>query len=447
MRRRTIGTIVLLALLSVVGVVLTQVLWLDRAFRVQREQVQLQKQQQNQLEKQFNDRVVIALYRVTQQLLTLKKDSSDLFDAVRQARPNYFAVAINDTVHPYLLESLLKKEFSRHNIGEDFEYGVYDCFTDSIVYGNYVSVDTTAQDTMPHSTLLKLDKDGHYFGVYFPRRNSTLWEPPLASASTWMYPALVSLIVFLFFGYSLWVILRQKRLSEMKNDFIGNMTHELKTPISTIALSSEVLGDPAIVNEPQRLKDYAGIIRTENERLRTQVERVLQLATLDRDQLNLKREAVDMHRKLAETASSFRLALEDRKGRVELDLRATRPTVTGDPVHLQNVLFNLVDNAIKYCDAAPLIHLRTRDDGRWLVIEVADNGIGMGRDVQRHIFERFYRAPTGNVHNVKGFGLGLHYVQQIVHAHMGRITVASAVGKGSTFTVRLAAEQTADGGS
>ncbi len=438
MRRRTLGTLVLLATLSVIGVVLTQILWLDRAFRVQREQVQLQKQQQGQLEKQFNDHVVTALAKVTEQLLSINKDPSDLFDAVKQARPNYFAVAINDTVHPYLLEALLRKEFKRYNIHDDFEYGVYDCFTDSIVYGNYVSLDSVVIDTLlPHTQLQKLDKDGHYFGVYFPKRSSALWAPEPASASTWVYPAIVVLIVFSFFAYSVWVILRQKRLSEMKNDFIGNMTHELKTPISTIALSSEVLSDPGIIGEPDRLRNYARIIRTENDRLRTQVERVLQLSALDKDHLALKREPVDFHRKIHEVEEAFKLQVEERSGRIILDLAATRDSVSGDPVHLQNVIFNLVDNALKYSDGPPEITVRTRDEGRWLRLDVADKGIGMARDVQRHIFERFYRAPTGNVHNVKGFGLGLHYVQQIVHAHAGRVEVTSEPGKGSTFTLKL----------
>lgn len=439
MRRRTLGTLVLLAVLSVTGVVLMQILWMDRAFRFQREQVELQKQQRTQLDKQFNDRVTIALTNVTEQLLSINKDPSDLFDAVKQERPNYFAVDINDTVHPYLLESLLKKEFRRRNISEDFEYGIYDCFTDSIVYGAYVGMDSAISEPPEHSQLLTLDKDGHYFGVFFPRRASTLWTPPTASAATWIYPAVVVLIVFSFFVYSVWVIVRQKRLSEMKNDFIGNMTHELKTPISTIALSSEVLGDPAIAREPDRLRDYARIIHTENQRLRTQVERVLQLATLDRDRLALKREPVDMHARIRDAVEAFRLPLQERGGTLLIDLQAARSHVIGDPVHLGNVVANLLDNAIKYSPHAPDIAVRTTDDGQWLRLEVADRGMGMRREVIRHIFERFYRAPTGNVHDVKGFGLGLHYVRQIVQAHGGTIGVRSEPGHGSTFALRLPA--------
>src|SRR5687768_10258868 len=158
MGRRAIGTLLLLATLSVVGVVVVQLLWLQQASSYRQDQVALHRQQETQLEKQFNDRVVMALTDVTEQILSITQDNTDLYDAVKQERPNYFAVTINDTLHPYLLESLLKKEFSRRNIQEDFEYGIYDCFTDSIVYGNYVSFDTVGTDTVTHTDLLKLDK-------------------------------------------------------------------------------------------------------------------------------------------------------------------------------------------------------------------------------------------------------------------------------------------------
>ncbi|MCB0794169.1 MAG: HAMP domain-containing histidine kinase [Flavobacteriales bacterium] len=437
MGRRGLGSIVLFATLSVIGVVLTQILWLDSAFRMQREQVELQKQQQAQLEKQFNDRVIIALTRVTERILSINKDPSDLFDAVKQERPNYFAVTINDTLHPYLLEALLTKEFQRRNIKDDFEYGIYDCFTDSIVYGNYVDMDSSSVDSVPHTELLKLDKDGHYFGVYFPQRSSSIWDPVPASRGTWIFPALVTLIVFSFFAYSVWVILRQKRLGEMKNDFIGNMTHELKTPISTIALSSEVISDPSIVQEPERLKEYARIIRSENERLRTQVERVLQLATLDRGDLQLENAVVDIREIIRAVLTSFKLPFAERSAEVHVDLGGEPLSVLGDGVHLSNVFFNLFDNAMKYSTGAPDIRITANRGPRWVEVKVKDRGLGIHPKDIGHIFERFFRVSTGNVHNVKGFGLGLHYVQQIVHAHGGTVEVRSEPGEGSEFTVRL----------
>lgn len=436
MGRRAIGTLMLLATLSVVGVVVIQLLWLQQASTYRSEQVALNAAQAVQLEKQFNDRVVIALTDVTEQILSITKDPSDLYDAVKQERPNYFSVAINDTLHPYLLEALLTKEFARRNIQEDFEYGIYDCFTDSVVYGNYVSFDTTGAEEVTHTKLQKLDKDGHYFGVYFPNRQSSLWEED-SSRWMWIFPAIVTLIVFSFFSYSVWVILKQKKLSEMKNDFIGNMTHELKTPISTIALSAEVLSDPAILQEPARLKEYARIIRSENERLRTQVERVLQLSTLDKETLQLKREKLDVHQLVHEVAASFKLPMQERKVQLRLELDAERHTVSGDRVHLTNALFNLLDNALKYGPDGVVITVGTRSNGGELLLSVQDQGIGIRQEDLAHVFERFYRVHTGNVHNVKGFGLGLHYVQQIAHAHGGGVTAQSELGKGSVFTLSL----------
>lgn len=437
MRRRTLGILVLLATLSLAGVVFTQVIWLRRAQQYEREQVTLQQQQQQQLDKQFNDRVVIALTDVTERILSINKDPSDLFDAVKQERPNYFAVTINDTIHPYLLEALLRQEFKRRNINEDFEYGIYDCFTDSIVYGSYVSLDDSLH-AVPgkHSQLQKLDKDGHYFGVYFPRR-ATPWMPGAKGTINWIYPAVVTFIMFAFFAYSMWVILRQKRLDEMKDDFIGNMTHELKTPISTIALSSEVLSDPGISRDPERLRTYARIIRAENDRLRQQVERVLQLATRDQGQRKMHREAVDLHELVEETVGSFRVLLEERKGSCTMDLQAEDAVVEGDRVHLGNALFNLVDNAVKYSKGAPEVHIASSNDRKSVRITVSDKGIGIHREDLRNIFERFFRTHTGNVHDVKGFGLGLHYVAETVRAHHGKVKVDSTWGQGSTFTIEF----------
>ncbi len=437
MGRRTIRTLLLLATLSVIGVVAAQLLWLQQASHYRKEQITLQQEQAKQLEKQFNDRVVIALTDVTEQILSINHDPTDLYDAVKQERPNYFAVTINDTLHPYLLESLLKKEFNRRNINEDFEYGIYDCFTDSIVYGNYVSLDTLSTDTITPSKLQKLDKDGHYFGVFFPNRESSLWKVEDPRQGLWLFPAVVTLIVFVFFSYSVLVILRQKKLSEMKNDFIGNMTHELKTPISTIALSSEVISDPNIINEPVRLREYAKIIRSENDRLRLQVERVLQLATLDKSKLELKRERVDMHQVVHDVAEHFKLPLQEKHVELQLQLKADPSNVLGDRVHLTNTVTNLVDNALKYGPADTVITIRTYTADHSFKLDVIDRGIGIKKEDIKHIFERFYRVHTGNVHNVKGFGLGLHYVQQIAQAHDGDVSVQSEYGKGSTFTLTL----------
>lgn len=437
MSRRIIGILVLLATLSVIGIVITQIYWLDKAFKVQQTQLDLRKQQANAEDKQFNDRVVIALTNVANEILTINNDPAELFQAVKQLSPNYFTVAINDTVHPYLLESLLTSEFEQRNIREDFEYGIYDCFTDSIVYGNFVPMESDSAHAVNTAPKIKWDKDGHYFGVFFPNREMFSFEVPPNKVSTWAFSAIITVIVFIFFAYAIFVILKQKRLSEMKTDFINNMTHELKTPISTISLSSEVLLKPEIIEQPERLHRYADIIYKENQRLKNQVEKVLQLAALDRHKIELKTEALDVHQTIRDTAAAFQVSLDERDGKLNLSLHAENSVINGDHVHVSNMIANLLDNANKYSLSAPEIEIITWNSSGQLAISVKDSGIGIPKNSFNNIFDKFYRVPTGNVHDVKGYGLGLYYVKLMVEAHKGKIMVKSTTKKGSTFTIYL----------
>src|SRR5690606_7454218 len=205
----------------------------------------------------------------------------------------------------------------------------------------------------------------------------------------------------------------------------------------TIAVSMEVLKDTTIVQQPDRLLQYATIIENENKRLKQHVERVLQMAKLDKEDVGLKKETVNLHEIIHEVVQSIDLALQEKQGSIQLNLNASSPELSADRHHLTNVIFNLLDNAIKYCTQKPSITLRTELKGSTLSLTVEDNGIGISDENKKRIFQKFYRVPTGNVHDVKGFGLGLHYVKQIVEAHHGRITVVSEPGKGCAFTIIL----------
>lgn len=435
MNRRLIGIFILLATISVAGIIATQIFWLDKAFKVQQSQIDLRKAQELAEAKQFNDRVAIALTNVANEILTINNDPAKLFESVKQVRPNYFTVAINDTVHPYLLESLLKREFEQRNIGENFEYGVYDCFTDSIVFGNYVALDSDTSSSRGAAEVpqIKWEKDGHYFGVFFPDREPFEMQVASRPVSTWAFSAIISFIVFLFFAYTVYLVLRQKRLSEMKTDFINNMTHELKTPISTISLSSEVLLGDGIENQPERRKQYAKLIYNENQRLRLQVDKVLQLASLDREKVQLQKEKIDLHRFIEEAKNAITMVRNADEVEISLQLNAAHHHIMGDPVHVSNIIHNLLDNAMKYSREKPQIQISSENENSWIVITVKDNGIGIPTKSIKYIFDKFYRVPTGNVHDVKGFGLGLFYVQQMMSAHKGKINVASKEGKGTTF--------------
>lgn len=420
MNRKTIRIIIFLATFSLIGIVATQIFWVREAFNLQ--------------EKQFNERVRVALNNVTNELLSIHKDESELFNPVKQVSSNYFVTLINDTVNPFLLENLLKNEFTERNIKIDFEYVIYDCFTDSIVFGEYVSLDEEEQDQLQSkSHNMEWDRDGHYFGVYFPSKQTYLMN----EMGIWLFSSSIILVIIIFFAYTISVILKQKRLSEIKNDFINNITHEFKTPISTISLSADVLLGKNIANEPERLSNYANIIKEENNRLKNQVDKVLQLATLEEDKLNLENEDIDLHELIQSSVKSFGLIMKERVGEISCELNADKFIFNGDRIHITNTLHNLIDNAIKYTPENPKVEVATNHHKGWIEISVKDNGLGIPADGQKYIFDKFYRAPTNNVHDVKGFGLGLNYVKTIVEAYNGSVKLISKEGEGSTFVIKL----------
>ncbi len=451
MKTATIQRIIILAVIAIVGIIATQLYWVDKAIAVEKRELARQERdlerqiKQDSLNKlEFNDKVKTALANVAQEILTINNDPAELYKAVEQLRPNYFVVRINDTLHPYLLESLLAREFDRSQIEEHYRYGIYDCFTDSIVYSNLITVESseTSPDEIDTAPQIKWNTDGHYFSVTFPDKENTLdegpYEKPLKSnINPWILVSLATLIILSFIAYAIWIILKQKRLSEVKTDFINNMTHELKTPISTISLSSEVLLRDDISGDPERINRYAQIIYDENSRLKNQVERVLQLAKLDKGELNLKMTSINLHELIQNVSQSSQLRLDQKSGKLELDLQATNYQISGDQVHMKNIISNLIDNAIKYTSDAPNIKLSTHNQGSSICIKVEDNGIGIKKDHLSLIFDQFYRVPTGNIHNVKGFGLGLYYVKELIEKHGGTIKAESIFGKGSSFTIQL----------
>lgn len=438
MKRRTFITVIVLAILAIGGVILAQYLWMQSALSIQASNRSIQEEQAQLEEKQFNDRVSIALTNVAEEIVQLNEENAIIYDVVAQLRSNYFTVQIADTLHPYLLETLLKREFTKRSITEDFEYGIYDCFTDSVVYGQYVSMtDSSSIDSTVAPPQVRWDKDAHYFSVFFPNRSSHSLTAPETRMTSWVLSSIIILIVLSFLAFAIFVMLRQKRLSEVKTDFINNMTHELKTPISTISLSSEVLLRDDVTDDPERIHQYAKIIYDENTRLKSQVERVLQLATLDSDRLKLKVSEIDLHEIIQSAIDAQLMSVNQKGGEIKLNLRAHNSIIFADRVHITNMVYNLIDNAIKYTPEEPKIIITTLNKDNGITLHVADNGIGMSKDAIKNIFEKFYRVPTGNIHDVKGFGLGLHYVKVMVDAHKGEISVDSTPGKGSTFKVWL----------
>lgn len=442
MSRKTISTVVILGVISLICILMVQYFWVRTSIATQAQKVEIQQKEDSLSLKQFSELAHISLRNVLQQISTQHSDSSDLYGAVKQIRNNYFSVDINEELHPYYLETLLKREFYNKNIHQDFQYGIYDCFTDSIVFGNLIHftkdslyAPISSSTTGITSPKLKWKKDGHYFTVYFPNVVTEGNEVPQHNSIIWIFTFSITFFVLIFFSFTVNVILKQKRLSEVKTDFINNMTHELKTPISTIALSSDYLLKGDFTNDPEKLKRYAGIIHKENKRLEHQVERVLNVAKMDKETLQLKMTELNLHHLLSEIEEDFEYSQLSGEGTLKCYLEAENDLVVGDLLHLTNVFHNLIENACKYCEQKPEIVIRTKNDKKGIQVEITDNGIGIKRENLSMIFDKFYRVPTGNVHNVKGFGLGLFYVKVIVEEHKGKISVKSTFGKGTTFTI------------
>ena len=415
MKRNTILFIVVLAVLSIVGITVTQVYWFSKAFDTEQDQ--------------FNRDVKVALFNVANQFFEINKTSVPTNNPIKQLSTNYYVVMINNEIDANLLEYLLKSEFEKRNIIADFEYGIYDCTSERMVYGNYVSFNSKETSSKAKGDLPKWENQSYYFGVQFPDKASIITN----RMGVWIFFSAVLLLVIIFFSYALFIILRQRRLSEVQKDFINNMTHEFKTPISTIALSSEVLRDPKIVEQPARLLNYATLIQNENQRLKNQVERVLRLADMDKNSLELKKEKLGLHELIKDAVSTLGAKLKESSADVVLKLEAKQDLVEVDRLHISNVIYNFLDNALKYTKREPKIELTSYNQEGRIYVNVKDNGIGIDARQKNKIFNKFYRVPTGNVHDVKGFGLGLNYVKDILKMHKGNVELYSSSSDGSTF--------------
>jgi len=335
-----------------------------------------------------------------------------------------------------LIDTLLKQEFSAKGISIAYEFGVFSPDRNIIVlektgkYHDELLFKGFSFPLFSGSGISTRD----FLLIYFPQQSRynlrSLWVMMLVSL-------LLVLAIIAAFSYSVFTIIRQRKLSELKNDFINNMTHEFKTPISTISLACQALSDNDIPRSNEMYTDYIQIIGDENHRLGEMAEKILQTAILEKGNLHLRPEAIDMHDLIADALHKIAIQIEIRDGVITRSLKAEHTVIKADKVHLSNVIFNLLDNANKYSPRKPQIMVSTADAENGILISVHDKGMGISKTNQKRIFDKLYRVPTGDVHNVKGFGLGLSYVKFIVEKHGGFIQVESEPGKGSIFTVFL----------
>lgn len=330
------------------------------------------------------------------------------------------------------VNEVLKKELENRNIPIPFELGI---IKDSIFTDKSVTADTLLLSNSnykvnlyPHGIFQK----NALLSVYFPEKESFIYK-----TLNWLLlmSLFFSVIVLVTFGVSIYFILKQKKISEMKSDFINNMTHEFKTPIATISVAADSITNQKIIENPERIRFYTEMIKKENARMNQQVEDILTIARLEKKDFEFNWKAFNLHEVIEDAIESIVLQVEKKGGSVTSELIAANPVATSDSSHFANLIYNLLDNANKYSSVAPEIKISTSNTGKGVLIVVEDKGIGMTKAVQSRIFERFYRQTSGNIHNVKGFGLGLSYVKAVLEANHGSISVHSEPGKGSKFEV------------
>jgi two-component system phosphate regulon sensor histidine kinase PhoR len=413
--RNTIKLVLILGVIAISGIIAIQIYWVKKAFDLK--------------DQQFRQSTMVALRNVANQISKSYK-LAIIDNPVSQYSSDYYVVNLRVPLQQSLLEHLLKEEFKKSNINTDFEYGIYDCETDKIVFGAHINSDYEVEKVHQSIVLPTTDKFLNYFGVKFPNQKSYL----TSKLDFWIVSSIIKMLVIAFFAYSMFVILKQKRLSGVQRDFINNMTHEFQTPISTIKIATDVLAQSKILEQPERFKKYVQIIKQENNRLKNQVESVLATARIGKGQIELDIKLQELHEIIGEVSDSVKAELEEN---FTLDLNATKTTINADRMHLMNVIRNLVDNAIKYSGKPAKIKVATRNENNLLIVSILDKGIGIPKDALPKIFNKFYRVPTGNLHNVRGFGLGLNYVKEIINLHKWKIVVDSEIGVGSVFEIKI----------
>lgn len=350
---------------------------------------------------------------------------------IHEFSPDYFIVDINNHIDPWILEHYLRSELTRRHLNVDFEYAIYNCDDDQMVYGNYVSLDQKEAGKDRLEYWPKYEEGLYYFGVHFPGiRNHILGEMGL-----WYFFTAILVVVIIFFGISMMIILRQKKLSEVQRNFINNMSHEFRTPLTSIGLASDVLSEEGPDGDARRFRRYAVILHEQISLLQNKVDRILLQAESEHKFFKLNRERILLMNLIEEAEDEFRSMAEHRKGQVLVDNQAGNPIIVADKYHLSGILINLIDNAIKYTDKPPLVTIGITEEAGKIILKVEDTGFGVDKKYVRKVFMPFFRVPSGNIHNVKGSGLGLSYVKKICDLHRWKIKIVSEPGKGTGITI------------
>lgn len=409
--------LIILGGLVIIAIISTQSYWLLKTWDIK--------------DQEFDETAQKMLLSVSQRIAKSSDFELPKKDFIERKASNLYVVNINSEINFDVLEDYLYQEMKNYSLETDFDYSVYDCTSKELVFGNYCDLADENKISSHEQVIPAIKGLDYYFVVRFPARESFL----LANMNLTVMFAIIAILSVLFFLYTIWIVMRQERTSQLQKDFINNMTHEFKTPISSIKIAADVFTKSDFVINNPRLSRYARIITDQNQRLNDQVEKVLNIARLEKDSFELNKEQIDIHITLRDIAKNESVRIDHQNIKLDLDKKSIE--VFADPLHFTNVITNIIDNAIKYSAYKPEITIKTENKSSENVISVIDKGIGIEKEMIKNIFDKFYRVPTGDLHNVKGFGLGLFYVKNICSAHGWTVDVKSEPDQGTTFIIKI----------
>ncbi|MET3537601.1 sensor histidine kinase [Chryseobacterium limigenitum] len=413
MEIKKLNIIITLGFVAIIGILIAQLLWTRQAYNIE--------------DKKFNQTVNIALLEVVEKLSGGKTSFSE--SPVQNISNDYYVVNINNEFHPAVLEHYLRTEFTRLQINTDYVYALYNCHSDQMMYGKYIS----SHQESPNTKMIKFPKHKnlvYYFSIRFPDKTTYL----ISSLRFWYILTFALIIILLVYVYSIYTIIQQKKFSELQRDFINNMTHEFKTPLSSILLASEALTKQQLIKENPKLQTYTSIITDQGYKLNNHIEKILNIAKNDASGLLLKPQKILLLPFIQEIVDTIKQKNENLSIQIEID---GNTSIIADEFHFTNIIYNILDNSIKYCETIPNIIISSFKDSKGLYLKFKDNGMGIPPKNIPHIFDKFYRVNTKKSDEVNGFGLGLFYVKKIVQQHNWKISVENNKDEGITITLFL----------
>lgn len=416
MKINKLNSIIILGLFAIIGILIAQLLWTKQAFTLE--------------EKKFSQKAHIALLEVAKKLYEGTNHELPAENPVQKISNDYYIVNIDNDFEPKILEFYLKSEFEKFSINTDYEYAMYNCQSDEMVYGNYVS--QSDHSTENHAVYFpKHKKFVYYFAIRFPNENSYLFS----SLKFWFVLSFALIIILLVYVYSIFTILQQKKYSELQRDFINNMTHEFKTPLSSILIASTFLKQQQVIKSDEKLEKYTQIIISQSNKLNAHIETILNSAKSDNSPLALDKKEIIVLPIVADVIENIQLKYPDSW--IQIETTENDITIEADTFHFTNLVYNLMDNSIKYCENQPEITIRIAKESPHIRMEFIDNGIGISNKNLPFIFDKFYRIPSTKSNEVNGFGLGLYYVKKICTLHHWKISAKNNPQRGITITLLI----------